>query len=213
MMIHSRRLTSLLLAPLALAFAFACGQPAAAADPEADLIARLKGADVKGYLFAMNEDPATSSSALTNPAVAGFYMLPKTDTNVVLRYSSVTDAATGKVSTYKAEVVKKGTAVSLLLSDVASGKVLSNQQFPPATPACSPAFSSLSACIDRFRCMNAGALQCAANTTCQPQLADVDCCLTNGQEFDVLMIFPPTSLICSLRANTIDLGGLALSVK
>lgn len=42
---------------------------------------------------------------------------------------------------------------------------------PPAAPAC----SSLSACIDRFRCMNAGALQCTANTTCQAQLADVDC--------------------------------------
>lgn len=212
-MIRSRRLTSLFLTPLALLFALAWSQPAAAADPEADLIALLKGADVKGYLFAMNEDPATNSSALTNPAVAGFYMLPKTDTNVVLRYSSITDVATGKVSTYKAEVVKKGSAVNLLLSDVASGKVLSNQLFPPATPACSPAFATIGACVDRFRCMNAGALQCTANTTCQPQLADVDCCLTNGQEVDVLLIFPPTSIFCSLRANTVDLGGLALSVN
>ena len=77
------------LAVLALGAVFLCGRPASAADPNADLIALLKGANVDGYLFSMSEEPDATLSSLTDKNFYGVYSLPSGDASLVLRYSSV----------------------------------------------------------------------------------------------------------------------------
>ena len=215
-MTRNNRPASLLYIPiaaLALALLFLCSGPASATDPKADLIASLKGADVDGYLFSMNEDDAGTSASLTNKGLYDVYPLSQGDADLVLRYTSVADNATGKTSIYKSEVIKKGSSLTLIVSDVATHKAISKTALPVAGPACQPAgqFSTINACIERFRCLNGGTLLCNANTTCQPQFAALTCCLTNGQVFSVHIVFNPTSLKCLVRGQLPDLGGLSLS--
>jgi hypothetical protein len=196
------------LAMLAFGMVFLCGRPASAADPKGDLIALLRGANVDGYLFSTSEEPDTTLSSLTDKNFYGVYSLPSGDANLVLRYSSVQDNATQGTGVYKSEIVKKGTALTLLVTDLVSNKPILKQDFPAAGPSCQPAgqFSSLSACVERFKCLNGGNLTCKANTTCQPQFAALTCCLTNGQTFSVHMVFPPTSLFCLVRAQIPDIA-------
>lgn len=212
-MTRGNRPPSLLYIPIAalfLALLFLCSGSASAADPKADLIASLKGADVDGYLFSMNEDGVETSASLTNKGLYDVYSLGRGDADLVLRYSSVEDYATGKTSIYKSEIIKSGTSLTLIVTDVATNKAISKTALPVAGPACQPAgqFSSINACIERFRCLNGGALLCNANTTCQPQFAALTCCLTNGQLVSVHLVFNPTSLKCLVRGQLPDLGGL-----
>ncbi|HTG32662.1 MAG TPA: hypothetical protein VLB76_06985 [Thermoanaerobaculia bacterium] len=199
---------SVTLAVLAFGAVFLCGRTASAADPKADLIALLKGVNVDGYLFSMSEEPAATLSSLTDKNFYDVYSLPSGDANLVLRYSSVQDNATQKTGVYKSEIVQKGTALTLLVTDLVNNKPILKQDLPAAGPSCLPEgqFSSLSACVERFRCLNGGNLTCKANTTCQAQFAALTCCLTNGQAFSVHMIFPPTSLVCLIRAQIPDIA-------
>jgi len=201
------------LAALSLTLLFLSCGPASASDPKADLIASLKGADVDGYTFSMNEDDLATSASLTNKGLYDVYPLPQGDADLVLRYTSVEDNATRKTSIYKSEIIKKGSSLTLVITDVVANKGISKTALPVAGPACQPEgqFSSINACIERFKCLNGGALTCNANTTCQPQFAALTCCLTNGQIFSVHLVFNPTSLKCLVRGQLPDLGGLTLS--
>ncbi len=212
-MTRGNRPASLLYIPIAalsLALLLLCSGSASAADPKADLIASLKGADVDGYLFSMNEDGVETSSSLTNKGLYDVYSLGKGDADLVLRYTSVEDSAIGKKSIYKSEIVKSGTSLTLIVTDVEANKAISKTALPVAGPACQPAgqFSTINACIERFKCLNGGTLLCNANSTCQPQFAALTCCLTNGQIFSVHIVFNPTSLKCLVRGQLPDLGGL-----
>ncbi|HEV7508127.1 MAG TPA: hypothetical protein VGS07_24810 [Thermoanaerobaculia bacterium] len=215
-MTRQTRPSALLYLPVALlflGFLFFLSGPAAADDPKADLITLLRGADVDGYTFSMNEDDAVTSSSLTGKGLYDVFTLGKGDADVILRYTSIQDKKTLKTSVYKSEVIKKGTAVNLVITDVAANKVVSNKVFPTPGLSCFPAgqFASLNACIERFRCLYGGNLTCNANLSCDPQFAALTCCLTNGQNFSVHMIFPPTSIACLVRAQTVDVGGLSTS--
>ncbi len=150
---------------------------------------------------------------MTNKGLYDVYPLGKGDADLILRYTSVADKATQKTNIYKSEVLKKGTSLTLVVTDVATNKAISKTAFPVAGPACEPAgqFASINACIERFKCLNGGTLLCNANTTCQPQFAALTCCLTNGQIFSVHLVFNPTSLRCLVRGQIPDLGGLTLS--
>jgi hypothetical protein len=213
-MIRQTRPSALLyIALLSLGFFVFLSGPASADDPKADLIGLLKGVDVDGYTFSMNEDDAVTSSSLTNKGLYDVFSLGRGDADVILRYTSIQDKKTLKTSVYKSEVIKKGTAMNLVITDVAANKVISNKAFPAAGPGCFPAgqFATLNACIERFRCLYGGNLTCNANLSCEPQFAALTCCLTNGQNFSVHMIFPPTSITCLVRAQTVDVWGLSTS--
>lgn len=74
------------LAVLALGLLVSCNKPPAPApDPKAELVASLKGADVQGFLFALNEEENRTTSSLTNKAVNDLIRLdPKTDSSLPL---------------------------------------------------------------------------------------------------------------------------------
>ena len=179
-------------------------------DLRAELTRSLKGAPVDGYVFATREDDGQVLASLTNSAVRNLITIDGGATNTVLRYTSVTDKKTNTTKTYKAEAVKTGTSLAILVTDIVTGGVLSKDTFPVPEPHASggPTFDSLEACIKDFDCQRRGAIQCEANRTCKDQFAALTCCLTNGQCFSVHLIIRPTTLRCTLLDVIPNLEGL-----
>ncbi|HEX3128151.1 MAG TPA: hypothetical protein VH394_12545 [Thermoanaerobaculia bacterium] len=200
------------LAVLSLGLLVSCNKPPAPApDPRAELVGSLNGADVQGFLFSLNEEENRTTSSLTNKAVNDLIRLdPKTDTSLPLRYTRVQE--NGTASTSRTEVVKKGGSLALVVSDVATGKVIDQRELPTPGPTCAPAgqFDSLQACIQKFNCDSRGTLLCEANRTCKAQFAALTCCLKNGTIFSVHLVVNPDSLRCQLGVFP-DLEGLVLS--
>src|SRR5262245_43464390 len=168
-----------ILAVLSIGLLVSCNKPPAPApDPKAELVSSLKGADVQGFLFSLNEEENRTTSSLTNRAVHDLIRLdPKTDTSLPLRYTRVQE--NGTASTSRTEVVKKGSSLACVVSDVTTGKIIDQRELPPAGPTCSPEgqFDSLQACIQKFNCDSRGTLLCEANRTCKAQFAALTCCL------------------------------------
>jgi hypothetical protein len=194
-----------LVAALAVALAVALvscqGKPAA--DPRGELAAALGGADVTGYLFALGEGVTQQTSSLTNSAVLRPIALGKGDADVVLRYTRIEDRSARARQTYKAEVQKRGPSLALVVTELGTSNVVTRNL--PATgggaPCGPPAFASVNACVDSFErdCSRGGAALCAANRTCEPQFAALDCCLTSGQLVSVHLVVNPTLPRCLLR--------------
>jgi hypothetical protein len=182
-------------------------------DPKGDLLSSLKGQEVEGYLFSLNEDNAQTTSSLTNNALDSPVTLGKGDSSLVLRYTRVQDKKTNAINTYKSEVIKKDTSLTLLVTELGTNKVVEEKPFPAPGPTCQPPgqFDSLTDCINEFNCANKGPLLCEANRTCDPQFAALTCCLKNGQIFSVHLIIRPDRLICTLRDLVPDLEGLVLT--
>jgi hypothetical protein len=178
-------------------------------DPRSELLGSLKGANVEGYLFAFEEDKAGTRSSLTNPAVRELVQLGQGDSETVLGYARIQDNKTNATTTYRSEVVKKGESLALVVTDLATDRVVDQETFPVPGPACEPQFETLAACVEQFNCDHKGALLCEANRTCKPQFAALTCCLTNGQIFSVHLVIPPTRLRCLIAVP--DLEGFVLT--
>jgi hypothetical protein len=205
---------SLLRAVLAvLAFVLCSASGHAAYDCKADLAASLK-LDPDAYLYGVVEDPGQTASFLTNKSVGdGPITLGRTDSGMVLRYTTIEDKATGAATTYRSEVQKKDSTLTLVVTDLGANKVISQQTLPTAGPGCFPTgqFDSINACINAFNCANQSALLCKANSTCQPQFAALTCCLKNGTAFSVHLVYRPTALRCQFRDLVPSLEGFVLS--
>ena len=173
----------------------------------------LKGANVAGFDFESKEDDTQVTTSFTNSNVKSVIRLDDTTNSVVLKYTSVKDKAKNSTAVYKTEASKSGNAITLLVSDFATGNVVSRDNFPPPGPHTTggPTFDSLEDCIKDFDCKHKGELQCEANRTCQDQFAALTCCLKNGQCFSVHLIIRPTSPRCQLRGLVPAFEGLVLS--
>jgi hypothetical protein len=220
---HSRSKPALCLAVvlLALGLISSCQptsppqeqQPPPRTDPREEFARSLKGANVSGYIFETTEDDKQSVTSLTNSAVRSLIRMDGDTKNVVLRYTSVKDKGSNATKTYKAEVNRDGNALTLLVTDFATGAVISKDPFPVAQPhdPAGPTFNTVDECFDDFNCKRRGAILCEANRTCKPQFASVTCCLPNGQCFIADLIIMPTSRKCVLVGNLPDLEGFVLS--
>lgn len=107
-------------------------------DSRQSLVGSLKGANVEGYLFAVTETDDQRTASLTNNAVNNLITLGSGDSNLVLRYSRVLDRKTNTRSLFRTEVVKRGTSLTLAVTDMAENKVVEQRPFPPSGPACQP---------------------------------------------------------------------------
>jgi hypothetical protein len=169
-------------------------------DLRGELVRSLKGEDVEGFHFATEEDESQTFASLTNSAVRNLIPMDNNTTNLVLKYTLVKEKKTSAKRTYKAEVVKTGTKLALVVTDIATGEVVSRKAFPEPEPhdlpKGPPTFDTLDECIANFNCMTAPVLQCKANRTCEDQLAHLICCLNDGQCFSVVLIIRPTAWIC-----------------
>jgi len=215
---HNRSESAFCLAMVLLSLGLVCACKTTMPDPREELVRSLKGANVKGYHFATKEDEAEVIASLTNSAVRNLIKLDSGATNLVLRYTSVKDKKTNPARTYKTAITKTGTTLALLVTDIATGEVVSRKTFPAPEPhhktdTTGPpsTFDSLEDCIRDFNCKRRGAIQCEANRTCEDQFAALICCLNNGQCFSVHLIIRPTTLKCKLSGVILDLEGLVLS--
>ncbi len=204
---------SLLTAVLLVGLVGACRHPQA--DPKGDLIAALKGAEVGGYLFALQEGEAQTTTSLTNRIVNHPVILGKGDSDLTLGYTRIEDRKTRAAKTYKSEVVKKASSLALLVTELETNQLVDQRPLPIAGGICDSLqkFDSLAACIGQFDCASRPAFQCEANRTCRTQFADVTCCLTNGSIFSVDLFINPNTLRCSIRGPIPDVNGLALSLN
>ena len=209
--IRSRATSCLLFVWLGFGLLSSC--TTAMPDAREDLRRSLKGADVKDYVLTVNDDDAETREALTNPAVRNVITMDRGTPNVVLRYTRVHDKKTNTRKTYRAEAVRSGNEITLVVTNVATNEVVSKRTFPApqrhATAAGSPpTFKTLADCIGDFNCTRGGALQCEANRTCQNQFAALLCCLDNGQCISVHLVINPTSPRCQFLGVIPGLEGL-----
>jgi hypothetical protein len=201
---------------LSLSLLFAC-KPAKTGARE-DLISLLKGANVEGFNFGIEENETQAISSLTNSAVRQLVTLDGGTATLVLRYTSVKDKKTNVTKTSKTEIVKSGKELTLQVTDIANGEVIFKQRFPapePHQPADAtsglPTFDTLEACLNDFDCTRRGPLQCEANRTCQDQYAALMCCLKNGQCLSVHLVIKPTTFKCKLPPVIPDFEGVVFS--
>lgn len=168
---------------------------------------------VEGHILTVTEDGTHVTTSQRIEATQDLISLDKDDTNLVLGTKSVTDKKANTTSSYRTEVIRKDTALTLAVTDLATGRLIESHQFPTAGPGCFPAgeFDSLNACIAAFHCDKGAELLCEANRTCRPQFAGLTCCLKDGTAFSVHLVIKPTSVRCKLLDLAVDLEGLVLS--
>ena len=183
------------------------------ADQKQDLLRTLKGRNVKGYYFSLQEDENKVVASLTNSAVRKPINLNKARRNLILAYNQVKNKKKRTTRTFKSEVRTEGPDVAIIVRDLVTNRVISKYPFPSPTshhPG-HTRFKTLQQCIQDFRCKHGGELQCEANRTCKTQFGALICCLTNGNCYSVHLIFPPNSLRCQILSNVPPLEGLVLS--
>jgi hypothetical protein len=185
------------------------------ADPKAEFIRSLKGANVDGFNYAIEEDAAQVVTSMTNNLAKDVIMMDKGDSTVVVRYTGILDRKTNTAKTYKAEAVKKGQDLSIVITDILSGAEVSKDIFPvndfPAGPCDGPKFDSIQACIKDFYCKKGSELLCEANKTCKDQFAGMICPLNNGQCVSVHVVIRPTDLRCIILGTLPDRLELAFT--
>ena len=134
---------------------------------------------MNGFNFETREDANQVVTSLTNNAAKDVITMDKGDSTVVVRYTGILDRKSNTTKTYKAEAVKAGNNLSIVVTDIASNAILSKDDFPvqdlPAGPCDGPKFDSLQACIKDFNCKRGSELLCEANRTCKDQFVGLIC--------------------------------------
>jgi hypothetical protein len=181
------------------------------ADQKQELLRMLKGKNVKGYHFSLQEDENKVVASLTNSAVRKPIDLNRAGADLILSYTQVKDKKKRTTRTFKSEVKTNGSNVEIIVRDLVTNRVISKNPFPSPTPHEGTGFETIEQCIQDFRCKHGGELQCEANRTCKTQFAALICCLNNGNCFSVHLVFHPNSLRCQILSNVPPLEGLVLS--
>lgn len=190
---------SFVISLLLISMLWACNPPKTEAPPDARtaLVNSLKGVNVDGYTFTTESDDNQETAKLTNGAVKGPIKLARGTNNLVINYARIKDKKANSTRTVKTEVVRSGNDVSVVVTDLANGAVVTQDRFPTVAPG--ETFESFEACQADFDCKRRPALQAEANRTCRPQFAAQICCV-KGQQFciSVHYIIQPTRRICGL---------------
>jgi hypothetical protein len=189
---------------------------AAPPNPKEELLKSLKDAGATNYHFAMKESDQQEISSLSNNVIRTHVKVGKDMTNLVLRYTRVTDKKLNTTTLYKTEIARSGAALTLLITNLSTHEVISKQTFPTPKPARRDAagrvsFDTLDECLRDFDCTQRGTLQCEANRTCEPILAAITCCLSETECYSVHIIIKPTLLRCLVTELIPDFDGLVLS--
>ncbi len=180
-------------------------------DLRGELIRSLKGEYVEGFHFATEEDENQTVASLTNSAVRNFIALEESKTSLVVRYTLVKKKETATSRVYKIEVVKTGTEVALVVTDMATDELVNKIVLPEPERHDKHTFESIDDCIADFDSTPfQSALQAEANRTCEDQIAHVLCCLSNGSCFSVVLFIKPTSWRCRLPVALVSSEVFAL---
>ncbi len=182
-------------------------------DPKAELVRAAKGIDLKQYTFASYEDDAKASASFTNVGVRDGITL-KGDGTVALKYETVRDKRTNRVTTRRTDLVRNARTLTSVITDVGSGGVVDRQSanIPdisggggrvPPVDACAT-LPTCAEAINDFNCRQKPLLQCEANRTCHFQLGGYDCRKPDGNCESPLLIVVPTNPRCSVMHLPLD---------
>lgn len=180
-----------------------------------DLVRVLGSTNLAGFDYESTENDAQTIASFTNSNVKNVIRFEGGTNSVVLKYTSVKDKARNTTATYKTELSRSGEALAMVVTNFATGDVVSTDKFPTATPhdPGGPTFDSLEDCIKDFECKRKGELLCEANRTCKDQFAALTCCLKNGQCFSVHLVVRPTRRICQLIPWITDFEAAVFSTQ
>ena len=204
-----------LMTLLVLCLLPSCNKTATTTNAKEDLVRVLGNTNLTGFDFGSTENDAQLVTSFTNSNVKSVIRLEGGTNSVVLKYTSVKDKAKNTTATYKTELSRSGNTLAMLVTDFATGAVVSRDTFPTPTPhdPAGPTFDSLEDCIKDFDCKHKGALQCEANRTCKDQFAALICCLKNGQCFSVHLVIRPTRPLCQLLSWVTDFEAVVFSTQ
>ena len=210
----NRRKTIFCLAVVLLSLSLIWSCKTTTPDLRGELVRSLKDEDVESFHFATEEDESQTVASLTNSAIQNIITFDNSTTNLVLKYTLVKEKKASAKRTYKTEIVKTGTELTLVVTDIATGEVVSRTAFPEPEPHDLPSgpltFDTLEECIADFYCTTAPAFQCEANRTCEVQSAHLLCCFNDGQCLNIVLIIRPTALKCKLSVVIPNLGVFVL---
>ena len=196
-----------------------CGNLKTVETPKQKLLNAFKdrGIDTT-WNFETSETDSLMTAAFRNKTI-GEQIQISGDTNIIIGYFSRENKLSRSSTTFRAEVIKRDSTLYIESKD-AAGKLVDRIDYPAVSkrPAGSGTgvvvpggFNSLEDCIKDFNCKHRGELLCQANATCRPVRGGIDCCLTNGQCFEILIIVTPTNPRCSIVvAHVPDLYLVAL---
>jgi hypothetical protein len=189
------------------------GSAASASDPGKEPADESGGEYVKGHILTVTEDSTHVTTSQRIEATNDLITLGKDDTSLILGTKSITDKKTNTTTSYRTEVIRKDKSLTLVVTDLDTGRLIESHPFPAAGPGCFPAgeFDSLNACIAAFQCDKGAELLCQANRTCKPQFVGLTCCLKDGTAFSVHLVIRPTSFRCQFLDLAVDLEGMVLS--
>lgn len=206
---HNRLSSSFCLGMVLLSLCFVSSCKPNPPDAREELVSSLKGADVKGYLFALKEEDNQITSSLTNGALRNPIKFDGNN-SVVIGYARVKDKKTNATKTLKAEILKTDNNFTLQITDIEVGELPTKFTFPNPK-VCDPAASfTRQECFDDFNCKIRPALLCEANRSCKTQFFDFECCPKDAPGFHALIIVKPTELRC-LAAFPFDIDTLVVS--
>ena len=178
-------------------------------NPKQQLLETFKSQNIDpSWNFETTENDSMEIASFKNKSIREqILLLSSSDTSLVLDFVSVKKKGSSTTTIFKSELIKHDSIFYIERSD-AAGKEIDKIMFPvihkkptTVTAAGPDLFTSVTACLNDFMCKHRGEMQCQANQTCRPAIGDVDCCLTNGQCIDILIVINPTKLLCSILAD------------
>lgn len=135
--------------------------------------------------------------------------------SLVLRYTRVRDKKANTTRIYRTEIARNGAAITILVTDIASGEVAMKKDLAPdkngtgnggdgtgknCTQTGEKVFNSQAECDNNFfsDCTRGGFVQCKANRTCEPKRSGYECCFKDGSGVAVTVIVWPNRLCPSI---------------
>ena len=178
------------------------------AEMQRELREGLKDQKVDEFHFSCEENSTYSRVSLTNNAIEEFIAFDAEASNFVIGYSITRYRNERDTEIQKTEIVKSDKGNFLRRTNTNTGKTLSEISLadsPKHESQDDHLFDTLHKCIETFEGSDYQiAVQAEANRTCETQYPHLDCCLTDGTCWSVVLIINPTSWKCrlSLAFNT-----------
>src|SRR6478752_5797752 len=103
-------------------------------DQKQELLHILKGKNVKGYYFNLQEDEDRVIASFINRAIRKPIHLNRVDADLILSYTQIKDKKKGTTQIFKSEVKTNGSNPTIIVSDLVTNMVISKNSFPSPTP-------------------------------------------------------------------------------
>lgn len=183
-------------------------------DQKKELLRLLKGRNVKGFHFSLQEDRDKVVASLTNSAIRKLINMDRIRSELTLGYTWVKDSKKRTSRVFKSEALRNGDAVEIIVRDLRTDRVINKVSFPLAEEHnhAGPANGdTINKCHQEFLCKRGGEMQCEANRTCTDQHYSLICRFSDGSGVSIHGLIRPNTLRCQILSNIPPFEGLVFS--